>query len=128
MGAWSKLFSDKNRVKSSFSVKDAAGRTHTIVPVFGAGGKSGEDFADVVREGGATFAQSWKDQLPDGREGTRKDTVKAPDTTPAEADAVARDLLGLPARDVVPEKVRKRSEVLPSENGSHKNGAAPAVK
>jgi hypothetical protein len=96
-GAWGKLFSDKNKVTSTCTVKGADGVTRTVKSVIGATGLSDADFADAVKAGSATLTESRKSLKDDGSEVQLKNTIKPGDITTGEAYAAVADLLGLAA-------------------------------
>lgn len=113
MGAWGKLFSDKNKVTSTCTVKGADGVTRTVKSVIGATGLSDADFADAVKAGGATLTESVKSVKDDGSEVQFKNTIKPGDITTGEAYGAVADLLGVAA---------------PAEKPGRKAADAPAAK
>ncbi|HYH66340.1 MAG TPA: hypothetical protein VD866_16730 [Urbifossiella sp.] len=126
MGAWSKLFADRNRVTTTRTIKTPDGVTYGIKPGVGAVGVSREAVAEAVRIGGATLTELGKETDEDGTEHTTRNTVKPENTTKEEAHNAVCDILRITPPAEVPEPVRRRGRSVvpvPSDNGTPADGA-----
>jgi hypothetical protein len=119
MGAWSKLFADRNKVTTTRAIKGTDGVTYAIKPSVGAVGTSRDAVAEAVCIGGATLVEMAKETDEHGNEHTTRNTVKPEQMTTREAYGAVCDKLGIVPTTDVPEKVKSRGRaVAPSENGA----------
>jgi hypothetical protein len=107
MGAWNKLFSNKNIVSSSCTVKSADGVVRTIKPTIGTAGLSDDDFLEACRAGSATLGEQLKELNDRGEEKNKRRTIKPGDITGKEAADAAADIMGVSVPTPKPEKVTK---------------------
>jgi hypothetical protein len=114
MSKWNKLFSDRNKVSTTATVKGNDGITRTVKPVAGATGLSNAAIVEAVRIAGATVSESLKEINDAGEEVNKRNTVKPGDYSPAQFADGAGELLGV---SVAPTPAPKAPKA-PAPNGT----------